>query len=448
MKHTVPTLTALALMGAIPAFGASIADDLVIKPAAQLQLRAQIGAGGSGANGDDYNIYGGSTGLGTDTEQNDTARFSLRRARFGVSAKNSTGWDALFQIRAGERADAGTGATSNQPVTLYYANIGKTFKEDTVEQRLHIGLDKAFNGESSISSSTYMFPNDRAIANLIEYRAIGVGYTIKNEFIKAGVDVMNGGGWSNFSDAKAAPAATATVNGGFGPASQGVNNSSETKPGLFFSGRIEFAPGAEYMPAKKMESFAGAEGTHVVIGFDIQDDNKNLVAAAGNGGTAAKTIDQTTVILGPDVLVHWNSLSALIDYRVISVKQNVSAGATAAAPLDAADDVKGSAFGIQAGYAIPLDAGFVIEPAIRFHKVDLNKDLDEGAVTIYKNGEWQAGQVSGSEFDIGLNFYWNGNANKTQIEYSSWKGEDSAAAAPNDSAPDAHVISIQQQVTF
>jgi hypothetical protein len=445
-------------MGAIPAFGASIADDLVIKPAAQLQLRAQLGAGGTAnlanAAGDDsYNIYSGSIA------ENDALRFSLRRARFGVSAKNSTGWDAAFLVRAGERADAGTGASSSQPVQLYYANVGKAFKAEAIEHRVHFGLDKPFNGESTISSSTYLFPNDRAVANLIEYRGIGAGYTVKTDFLKFGFDLANGGSWSNFGASKAAGTIAATGGGTAGglvnPTAQGVVNSTGSKAGLFYSARIEFAPGAEYMPTKKMETFAGAEGTHVVIGFDIQSDNKDVVGfTAFAPGVPAKTVDQTTQIMGPDALVHWNSLTGLIDYRLISVKQSVDGGV--AASNTAADDVKGSAFGIQAGYAIPMDAGFALEPAVRFHKVDLNKDIDEGTLqaTSYANGEWQAGRISGNEFDIGLNFYWNGNANKTQIEYSNWSGEDAGPAAASATIPagadkvTVHVFTIQHQVTF
>lgn len=445
MKYTVPTLTALALMGALPAFGASIADDLVIKPAAQLQLRAQLGAGGTGSNGDDYNIYAGAPAL------NDAARFSVRRARFGVSAKNSSGWDAMFQMRAGERADAGTGATSNQAATMYYAYVGKVIKTDSIEHRIHGGLDKPFNGEGSISSSTYMFPNDRAIANLIEYRGIGIGYTMKGDFFKFGFDIDNGGSWSNFSGkGLASPGTGAGTAGGIsGPSAQGVTNSTETKAGLFYSARIEFSPGAEYMPIKKMETFGGAEGKHLVIGFDFQDDNKDLVNATA--AAPARAVDQTTIIMGPDALLHMDGLTALIDYRLISIKQGVTGGTPANST--AADDVKGSAFGLQAGYAIPTDAGFAVEPAVRYHKVNLNKDLDEGGVTAaaasnYSNGEWQAGRISGSEIDIGVNFYWNGNANKTQLEYSTWTGEDSAAAVPNDNKPKVHVITIQHQVTF
>ncbi len=450
MKHTVPTLTALAAFAVIgtPAFGASFADDLVIKPAAQLQLRAQLGASGTGIDGNDNNIYTGIGGTSTSKTagdaQNDAARFSVRRARFGVSAKNTTGWDALFQIRAGERADASASANSAQPVTLYYANIGKVIKTDSIEHRIHGGLDKPFNGESSISSSTYMFPSDRAVANLIEYRSVGVGYTLKHELLKFGFDIADGGNFSNLSVANStntATGATAWSN----PAAQGVNVSSEAKPGLFYSARIEFAPGAEYMPTKKMESFAGAEGTHVVIGLDIQSDNKNLISVANNGAANAQAISQTTTVFGPDVLVHFNGLSALADYRQVGVSQTAVTGNTN-------DDVKGNAFDILVGYAIPTETGLVVEPAARYGKVDLNKDQDEGGAVTNKfsEGEWRSGRVSGSEIVLGLNLYWNGNANKTQFAYTMWKGENpsGASVATSGDAPKASVFTIQQQVTF
>ena len=160
MKHLVPTLSAIAIMGMAPAFGASIADDLSIKPKAQIQLRAQFGASGTDTAGNDRNIFNGLSG---DTE---AARFSVRRARFGAEAKNSTGWMAVIQIRGGERTDAAGGAKS-RPMELYYANVAKTWKQDGFDIEVHGGLDKPFNNESSISSSAFLMPTDRPIAHLI-----------------------------------------------------------------------------------------------------------------------------------------------------------------------------------------------------------------------------------------------------------------------------------------
>ncbi len=434
MKYTVPTLTALALMGTIPAFGASIADDLSIKPKVQIQARAQLGANGSGTNGDEYNIYTGANGL------NDVMRLSLRRARFGASAKNSTGWDAEFLVRAGERSDAGTGAGSAQTVNLYYGYIGKSFKTDALEHRVAIGLNKPFNGESSISSSTYMFPNDRAVANLIEFRGQEVGYTIKHELLKFGFDIANGGNWSNFSNVGLGDD-NGSAGGIYAPSPQGAKTSVDTRPGTFFSGRIEFSPGADFMPAKKSESFAGAEGHHIVIGLDVQSDQKDQVDT-----TATRSVRQTTTMYGPDALFHFNSISAIADYRLIQTKQSVDGGTPANST--AAGNVDGYAYDIRFGYALPLESGLIVEPAIGYGVVNLNKNLDEGGVAahLYKQGEWQAGQVSGSQFELGVNLYWNGHANKTQIAYTKWNAEENASV--NGDSPDASVFTIQQQVTF
>lgn len=408
MKHIAPTLTAIALMGAAPAFGASIADDLVIKPKAQIQVRAQFGAGASNTTGDDVNIYNGAAG---DTEN---AKFSVRRARFGAEAKNSTGWFGVFQIRAGERVDAGTaaaGANKARTAELYYANIGKTFKQDGFEIEIRGGLDKPFNGESSISSSNFLFPMDRPNSHWIEVRDTGVGAkAFIAEMVRVGVDVQNGSTALN-QDAQSGAA------------------------GLFTSFRIELAPGREYMPAKKMESFAGSEGHHLVIGFDYQNDADALTAVNAGAGN-----DQTTsrATIGPDILYHFNGLTALADLRMRTTKVENSVGASP-------DDVKGQVWTIQAAYAVPLEAGFAVEPAIRFSKIDLDKDdPTTESVGTFNQGEYRTG-ASGSEFTIGVNAYWNGHANKTQLSYTSWKGEHEGSGTEK---ADAHVITLQQQVLF
>jgi hypothetical protein len=430
-------------MGTIPAFGASIADDLAIKPKVQIQARAQLGANGSGTNGDDYNIYTGANGL------NDVMRLSLRRARFGAAAKNSTGWDAEFLVRAGERSDAGNnaaGTTGTTPaVALYYAYIGKSFRTDVLEHRVGLGLNKPFNAESSISSSTYMFPNDRAVANLIEYRGQEIGYTIKHELLKFGFDIANGGNWSNFSNANLGDD-NGTAGGIFGPSAQGAKTSVDTRAGTFFSGRIEFSPGADFMPAKKSESFAGAEGHHIVIGLDVQSDQKDQVDTTAAGAVPSRSVRQTTTMYGPDALFHFNSISAIADYRLIQTKQAVDGGTPANST--AAGNVDGYAYDVRFGYALPLESGLIIEPAIGYGVVNLNKNLDEGGVAahLYKQGEWQAGQVSGSQFELGVNLYWNGHANKTQIAYTKWNAEENSNI--NGESPDASVFTIQQQVTF
>ena len=404
MKHLVPTLSAIAIMGMAPAFGASIADDLTIKPKAQIQVRAQFGASGTNTAGQDVNVYNGAIG---DTE---AARFSVRRARFGAEAKNTTGWSAVFQIRAGERFDtvASNGKTRN--AELYYANVTKLWKLDGFDIDVHGGLDKPFNNESSISSSAFMLPADRANAHFTEVRDVGIGAkSLIAEMVRVGFDVQN---------------SNSTIN-------QDPNSDA---PGLFTSFRLEFAPGKDFMPAKKLESWAGAEGHHLVIGFDYQNDER-LQTAANN---ATADVNRTVTTIGPDILYHFNGLSALADLRMRTTKDEVSTGTTP-------DDIKAQVWTVQAGYAIPMEMGFALEPAVRISKIDLNKDDNETTAQrgVFDQGEFRAGQ-SGTEFTIGVNAYWNGHANKTQLAYTSFQGEEPASGDKSK----AKIITLQQQVTF
>ena len=408
MKYLVPSL--LILAGA-PVFGASIADDLVIKPKVQIQMRGQFAASGTNAAGADTSIYNGATG---DTE---AARFSVRRARFGAEATNSTGWTGVFQIRAGERADAtGNAGSATRTAELYYANAAKVFKVEGADIDVHGGLDKPFNRESSISSSTFLLPMDNPILARIEMRSVGVGAkALIQDLVRVGFDIQNG---------------NSTV----------AQDTDSGAPGLFYSGRIEFAPSKEMMPAKGMESWAGAPGTHLVVGLDAQSQNKQITAV-GPGTTVTagirnddKTVTTTTV--GPDVLFHFDGLSALAAYRMRTAKQENSAST-------APDDIKGSMFSIQAGYAVPLDNGLVLEPALRFSKIDNDKDVDGDANAVFGSGEY-TGSNSGTEFSIGVNAYWNGHKNKTMLAFTSFTGESPAIG----DAAKAKVITLQHQLTF
>lgn len=433
MKHLAPTLATLAVIGMVPSvYGANIADDFTLKPKAVVQARAQFGADGTNTAGADYNIYNGAVG---DTE---ALRFSIRRARFGAEASNTTGWKGLIQFRGGERYDAGargtyvtsastttaltdtddadalqnnsvvtgvTSKTSDQPRTieLYYANMAKKFKSDGFEHEVSFGLDKPFNNESSISSSTFLFPSDRPIAHAIEYRSVGVGYMLNAmEVVRFGANLQNGKGWGY--------------------------TAADESTGMFSSFRIEAAPGAEYMPKKKQESYAGGEGTHLLVGFDYQNDADYL--------NSTGTTQTTVTTMGPDLLVHWNSLTLLAEYRMrTSEVSTIASGAST--------EVKAMMFGIQAGYAFLMDAGFAVEPAIRFGKVDLDKDVDTEGPNPFDQGEYRAGQ-SGQEMGVAVNFYWNGMSNKTQLAFNSWQGEESAAGDKSK----AKIFTLQQQVTF
>lgn len=398
MKYLVPSL--LILAGA-PVFGASIADDLVIKPKVQIQMRGQFGASGTSSTGADTSIYNGATG---DTEK---ARFSVRRARFGAEATNSTGWTGVFQIRAGERTDAtANGGGTARTAELYYANAAKVFKVEGADIDVHGGLDKPFNQESSISSSTFLLPMDNPVMALVEMRAVGVGAkALIQDIVRVGFDVQNGN-------------------------TTAVQDTNTGAPGLFISGRAEFAPSKEMMPAKKMESWAGAPGTHLVIGIDVQSQNKRIT------GAGVDYTSTTTTTLGPDATFHFDGLSAMALYRMRTTKEERGTS-------KAKDDQKGSMFSLQAGYAVPLENGLVLEPALRFSKIDLDKDIDGDNNTVFGQGEYLGGS-SGTEFSVGVNAYWNGHKNKTMLAFTSFTGESPTTG----DASKAKVITLQHQLLF
>lgn len=424
MKHPVKTLAALALVGAVaPAFGASIKDDqMSLAFKGVIQARVDLMNDGSNATGGDYDVLRGVDG------SSEPMRFDVRRARFGVEAKMGD-WKAVLTIRAekndtigsaggssaldpGGTANGGANtANANRTLQLYYANITRSFKlDDGLVLAVRGGLDKAYNAESSISSSTFLFPSDTVVDERIEQRNVGVGAMLTSAFINAGIDIQNNSTTTKDGDASAA----------------GVKN------GLFYSGRIEFTPVAEWMPTKKMQSFTGKEGTHLVIGADVQVDDKNLNgAAAAAGGTYVST---KTVAYGPDVLFHWNGLTAYAEYRMSKVTRDVVAGAAQA-------DLEGRFWDIMAGYAIPV-SDIYVEPAIRFSSVDTDKNTE---VT---NAGYNAGAAGGAidnggdgtTFELGVNLYFDGHNNKMQIGFQHWSAENGDA--------DANIIRIQQQISF
>jgi hypothetical protein len=422
VKHPVRTLSALALVGAAaPAFAASIKDDalsLTIK--GNVQIRASLLNDASNTTGDDYDPLRGSNGSA------EFARFEVRRARFGVTAKYGTGWVANLTMRAekndqavnagGNEKDtpAANAASANQPngrpVQLYYANLAKVFTMDGgVKTTIKGGLDKAFNVESITSSSTFLFPTDSIVKEKVEQRGVGIAVLVESPFLNAGID------WQNNSS---------------GPKDTEARNDvgNEDTNGYYFSGRIEFSPGADFMPAKRQESYCGKEGTHLVIGFDASIDTNNL----SDNNNVANYLKTKTVIYGPDALVHWNGLTALVEYRWRTISQDT---VTAAAASTTAPDVKATIFNIQGAYAIPV-SDIYIEPAIGYAIYNGNKDVT--ALNNYGGGSDNG--TDGKTLNIGVNFYWDGHNSKTSIAYQNWKPESGEA--------EATIIRVQQQLNF
>jgi hypothetical protein len=414
----VQTLSALALVGAATptAFALSVKDDqLSVNLKFQVQSRAYLLNDGSNATGGDYDPLRGTDGNA------EFARFDLRRARLGFAVKYNDDWRGTFLIRAenNDRSVNGGAATASggngRPVQLYFANAARVFKQgDDIEHDLHAGLDKPFNSESSISSTTYLMPQDRLSLSYIEWRGVGGGYGFRSPMVNFGVDVQN-----NSTGTKDPQA--------------GNDTGAEETNGYFYSARIEFMPGKDWNPGKRQESYAGKEGKALVVGFDVQVDRGSLTTDG-----AATYTDIDTTIFGPDVLLHWNFLTLLAEYRWRKLSTDVVTDATGAT---ASSDVDGTFWNVGAGWAFPVGAYF-IEPCIRYGERDSDKDTDSTAPFAAGPGGNIGNDIGsdGKTFELGVNWYISGHSNKIQLSYQNWKAEAGEA--------DANFIRLQHQWAF
>lgn len=443
MRTLVPTLSLLAMAGILPTClnAVDVKDDgagLKVGVKGIVQARVQFLNDATVDNpgvleDDTWDPIRGSKG------EAEFARFGLRRARFSFEAAYKDNWKGNLTFRADK---AGLTSSSGVNAELYYAWVARTFKTDSLTHEFKLGLDKPFNNESSISSSTYIFANDRETSAKIEYRGAGLAYKLGGSFFNLGFDWMNGG-----TAAKAAAA--------------GDNLGNESTAGHFYSFRLEFSPGADLWIAKKGESYAGVEvPAGVVIGFDWQREDGRI----GSGvtlptwdpttspitgeavNTAFSYSEQRTTTFGPDILARFKGLTFLAEMRWRGTD------VTGVSNTAFADTSYRSHFwNAQLAYAFPLESGIAIEPAFRYTETDLDisDDLrDETAVLAYDNlPKWESyqykgenGAMSGRQIDLGVNCYWKGQTSKTQLSYSRWTGEQGGAKA--------NIVYLQHQLSF
>ncbi len=416
MKHLAPTLAALAIAAA-PVIGA---EDFTVKVGGIVQARALLGNYAENANGDNYDMLRSQNGNA------EYARFGIRRARIAMSAKTSDGWYGNVTVRAGEPNNLAGTADASSAVQLYYAYVGRTFKTGDIEHEIKLGLDKSFNNESAISSSTLIFPSDRVTGNVSDSfgaRSPGVAYRLNHEYVRFGVDLQNN---------------TTSQNGPISGTSAATSGAEANKQnGVRTSARIE----GGLLPAKKQESFAGTPGHHLVFGFEAARNGDAYTTAQTVAGTSSRT---TTFIVGPDFQYHLDGLSFLAEYRLRT--QDV----TAITPATT-DTVRKEAryLSATAAYAVPLEAGMVVEPGLRVQRADqisgdpavAENSAASKSADLYPNGEFgKDGGVSGTEWGVVVNTYWNGHKNKTQVAFNQ-------ARALNDQGL-ARFVTIQHQVLF
>jgi len=454
VKHLVPSLSILALVG----LSASALSAATISPKEEtltvginglLQTRLTLlpsgtynntDAAGNAQNG--YNQAAPTTApdgasydpiRGTVGEP-EKAHFDMRRVRLGVVGTYKDGWRGTIVLSA-DTVDSSYYGTARNPA-IYTAAVGKKTTVGGLDHDVIVGLDKPYTAESSVAGNSYLFPTNRPGGDFVDViRGVGAHYRLYGSMFTVAASFMNG-----------------MTTGAAGNNSNGVGE--EGTPGYYGNLRAEFAPGASMMPKKKQESYVGAEGTHVVIGAEVDKEWSRQVAGYTGQGTGVWN-DQDMLIWGPDVLVHFNGLSAIAEYK----RRVTSWEATADwAGQPDPDSRNSQVWNLQAGYAMPLSGGMVVEPAARYADIDMDTHADEYGnysrgvdYTAWKNitpsanlnGGARTGtsaDLSGRQIEIGVNLYINGLANKLQLSYLNWQAEEGVG--------DAQMLILQHQLTF
>ena len=371
-RFVVPSLAALALVPAAQAFEIDTGDaSLSIEP--RIQSRIEF-ASASDAAGNDYDIW--------DTTSTDpqSVNMYIRRARlyFKGKAFDNIKFEATLyadEIGAVQRRD-GTG------VDFRYATVGWEQKTDDMKHYVRFGLQKqtAVAGDFD-SSSKQLFPNGRLSASYAGPRSVGLAYFLTAPMFNLRVGLAD------------EPDSTPTDNNDW-----------------HFFARIATGLKEDWALDKRSESFLGKEGfAHEVgLGFDIRSEGSD---PDNNSGATVISLDYN---------VHYNQISGNVDLLLLDQD---------------AGNVSGQIFLVQGAYAVPLESGAVVEPALRFTLVDNDTD-DDNELSVLE----EEGGESGTYIDLGVNYYINKHNNKFQAGIQIFSAEDGEG--------DATVFRIGHQLEF
>ena len=410
MKHPVKTLAALAILGVVApsAHAVSIKDDVMsITPQVRIQTRAQISDATVGVDsatadpGDEYRVYGG-----VSNASNDAIDFSLRRARVGFAFKYGANWKGQFTMMA-DNVDRAGGSTG-RALEIRYGWLERGFDlKDGMAAAVKFGLDKPEqNAQDRLSSSRKLMPNDTASSGYLAPRGVGIGARFNHPIFMIAADLQN-----NTNGAKDA-----------------TTTNADEEEGFYYGVRAEFSFSPDWFIAKRADSFLGKEGHGLNLGlsYGVNDGAVILDLDTGTGGNQQG--QQSLSAYGVDVMLWLNGLSAFAEYRSGTTETDRNDN-TAVADVDA------EFITIQAGYAFLLGED-VIEPAIRYQIIDGNTDADE-TVNYGSNAETGG---SGTQIDIGVNYYLSGHDNKLSLAVSLWESEEGEG--------DATIIRLQHQINF
>jgi hypothetical protein len=283
----------------------------------------------------------------------------------------------------------------------YYA--GKQWQVGDTSHTLTVGKQVSWFNSANLRTSTMLLPTTRASVSYLAPVGVGLGYRGDAGCMRLFADIQN---------------------------NTGDDNANATKfqgEGLVYLARLEVT-GTGSWTSKWQESFAGKPGHGFVVGLESGINVHDRVSGAVADTSA----------LGAEVLLHLDGLSALAEVRTLKLRTTTDAPATPNSSKD------GLIYVLQAGYAVPLANGWVIEPATRLTSRDDDRANDaEGPLFTVANSATDYGN-SGTQFEVGVNWYLSGHNHKIGLEWLHWTGEADASGAK----ARADLIRLQHQVLF
>lgn len=394
-----PAILLAAAIVAAPAADAAvtIADESVrLETGVRIQTRATR-ADAEGATGGDWNLQTGTPG------RNDPVDFSIRRSR--LTAKGAYGsWTFNLTLQGDDFDRQNVGSPG---VQVRYAWVDRRFElADQVSTSVHFGLDKPFfNQADFVSSSALLFPTNQVNQEKgLRNRSVGVGLRLAGPTFLIGADVQNVGG---------RPA--------------GAVDPDEDE-GYWTSARAEIGAVPEWFTAKRAESYVGKGGHAAVLGLEWGSERDRFLTA---------TSQRTITSYGADFLFWYDSVTFIADWDRLS---------TTVDDFVAADPrrVRGDILSAQVGYAFTLGGREAVEPALRFARYDL--DRDSGTAENFTAAPPAVGAASvehgqsGTELEVGINWYLDGHGNKLQLAWTRWRPENGDARAD--------IFRLQHQLSF
>lgn len=306
----------------------------------------------------------------------DNADIMARRLRFGVAGTYNTAFRYKLTMRADKLGQQST--LDNAELEVHEAWTSYQFRNGNQDHTVRIGVEKpGYNGSYKGSSSSLLFPTRMPGARWDGVKGMGLAYRVEDR-----------------KDIWRASLEVVDANG---------------QEDMYYGLRLESSFDRRYAMKKRRESFLGKRGVEHLVGI-------------GYGTIVRQGPDNNQIGIVLDGAHHIDEYSASWE-----IHQYTEEGA--------GDDREQLIVSAQVGWYMERIGETIVEPAVRVSMIDLD---DDGMADTYSLSSENGG--SGTQFDLGVNFYFDGHNNKLQLAYTNWTADEGNA--------DANVIRLQHQLNF